>query len=271
MRNSLSMSKTDRFDVILNRLSSGGSLAVKDLAQDLGVSAATVRRDLGEMARQSLLARTHGGAVASSAVYELPMRYRTGRRDQKRRIGAAAASVVADEAVVAISGGTTTTEAARALVTHKGLTVVTNAINIAAELALRPNVRLVVTGGLARSASYELVGTVAEETVQSYNFDVLLLGADGVSVEAGCTTHDLVEARVNAAMVKRAKRVVVLADSSKIGKVTFARICEIEKVDVLITSTADDGDELADGAPLAQATSEAMARVAEAGVNVKEV
>lgn len=238
--------KLDRLGMILELLGGNGSASVDELSRLLGVSGATVRRDLRELADQHMLARTHGGAVVQAVSYELPIRYRSGRRsEQKRRIGAAAARLVADHGVAGITGGTTTSEAARALASRSGLTIVTNALNIAAELAVRPNLRLVVTGGIARSASFELVGPVAEQTLSDYNLDIAFVGVDGIANSAGCTTHDDVEARTNAILVRQARRCVVLADSSKLGKVAFARICPITAVDLLITDKDADDAQLA--------------------------
>jgi DeoR family transcriptional regulator of aga operon len=235
------MRKFERFSAILEQLSGDGSASVDELSERLGVSGATIRRDLRQLADQRLLSRTHGGAVVQAVSYELPVRYRTERHSQqKRRIGQAAAELVPPGGVVGITGGTTTTEAARALASRPDLTVVTNALNIAAELAIRPNLSLIVTGGMARSTSFELVGPVAEKTLDGYHLDVALLGVDGIETEAGCTTHDHTEARTNAVLLKRAKRAVVLADSSKLGKVAFATICDLSDVDVLITDADAD-------------------------------
>jgi DeoR family transcriptional regulator, aga operon transcriptional repressor len=230
------MRKFERFSAILEQLASDGSASVEELSERLGVSGATIRRDLRQLADQRLLSRTHGGAMVQAVGYELPVRYRTERRSQeKKRIGAAAADLVPSGGVVGITGGTTTTEAARVLATRRELTVVTNALNIAAELAVRPNLSLIVTGGTARSASFELVGPTAEQTLSGYHLDVALLGVDGIEVAAGCTTHDHTEARTNAALLNRAKTAVVLADSTKLGKVAFATICSLSEVNVLIT------------------------------------
>jgi len=237
--------KFERFNVILERLASDGSASVEQLSERLGVSGATVRRDLKQLADQHLLARTHGGAVVQAVSYELPVRYRAERHSaQKRLIGKAAADLVPEGGVVGITGGTTTTETARVLSVRSDLTVVTNALNIAAELAIRPNLSLVVTGGMARSASFELVGPVAEQTLSGYHLDIALLGVDGIEASAGCTTHDDVEARTNAALLRQAKRTVVLADSTKLGKVAFATICPLSAVHMLITDAGADEAEL---------------------------
>jgi DeoR family transcriptional regulator of aga operon len=233
--------QAERLGSILERLSGNGSVSVADISDELGVSAATIRRDLDLLERQRLLARTHGGAVAQGVLYELPLRYKSARHQQEKlRIAREAATRVADGHAVGLTGGTTTTEVARALVDHQRLTVVTNALNIASELAVRPNLKLVVTGGVARAESYELVGPLAEASLAGLNLDVVFVGADGVSLEAGLTTHHEVEAHTNRALIERARSVVVVADSSKIGLVAFARICDVGAANELITDGAAD-------------------------------
>ncbi len=235
------MRQAERFSAILEELSRDGTVGVAELADRLGVSAATVRRDLELLEEQRLLARTHGGAVAQGVAYELPLRYKAARhQEEKRRIARAAAERVADGAAVGLTGGTTTTEVARSLVDRQRLTVVTNALNIASELAIRPNLKLVVTGGYARAESYELVGPLAEASLAGLNLDIVFLGVDGISLEAGLTTHHEVEAHTNLALIERAREVVVVTDSSKIGVVAFAKICDIDRVHELITDEGAD-------------------------------
>lgn len=234
------MRQAERLGAILEELSNGGSVAVADLSVRLGVSAATIRRDLELLEEQRLLSRTHGGAVAQGVLYELPLRYKAARhQDEKRRIAKEAVTRVPEGAAIGLTGGTTTTEVARALVDRNRLTVVTNALNIAGELAVRPNIKLVVTGGFARSESYELVGPLAEQTLADLHLDIVFIGVDGISAKEGLTTHHEVEAHTNRSLIERADRVVVVADGSKLGLVGFARICPISAVDELITAGAD--------------------------------
>jgi DeoR family transcriptional regulator of aga operon len=231
--------QTERLATILEDLSAGGSVGVADLAVRLDVSEATIRRDLDLLEAQRLLARTHGGAIPQGVLYELPLRYKAARRQEdKLRIAAAAARRVEDGMVVGLTGGTTCTEVARTLVDRQRLTVVTNALNIAGELAVRPNLRLVVTGGTARPESYELVGPLAEQSLAGLHLDIMIIGVDGIDAEAGCTTHHEVEAHTDLALIERARRVIVVADSSKVGTVAFARICEVGRVHELITDGA---------------------------------
>jgi DeoR family transcriptional regulator of aga operon len=231
------MRQQDRLGLILERLSKQSSVDVGVLAQELSVSQASVRRDLQLLESQQLLTRTHGGAVSSGVLYELPMRYRGGQQhDAKRAIAKYAAGLLGQEvSSVGLNGGSTTTEVARALASHSGLRVVTNALNIAAELAVRTNIELVVCGGSARSESYELVGPLAELTLANINLDVAIIGVDGVSATAGLTTHHEVEAQTNRSLLRAAARVIVVADSTKIGRRGFARISEIGAVSDLVT------------------------------------
>ena len=238
--------RVERLRAILNLIDTESTTAVDDLAVALSVSSATVRRDLAQLAGQGLVLRSHGGAVRVDRGYELPIGYReTSQATEKRRIGQTAARLVKDAAVVGFTGGTTTMEVSRALATRPNLTVVTNALNIGAELALRPNIRLVVTGGIARSASFELSGPAAERAIQDYNIDIAFIGVDGVDPVAGCTTHNDSEGLTNAALVRRAARVVIVADHTKLGQVKFAKICAIEAVDVLITDSEAPREQVA--------------------------
>jgi DeoR family transcriptional regulator, aga operon transcriptional repressor len=233
--------QAERLSAIVEEISSDGTVEVADLAGRLDVSAATIRRDLELLEEQRLLRRTHGGAVSHGVLYELPLRYKTGRhQEEKRRIARAAAARVGDGAAVGLTGGTTCTEVARELVDRDRLTVVTNALNIASELAIRPNLKLVVTGGVARPESYELVGPTAEQTLAGLNLDIACIGVDGIDATTGCTTHHEVEAHTDLALIERARHVVVVADSSKIGLVAFARICPVERVHELITDRGAD-------------------------------
>lgn len=233
--------RVSRLRSIVDVIDDNGAVGVEELAQLLEVSPATIRRDLAHLAYQGVITRAHGGAMRAETGLEVPISYRGGTAvAQKRRIGAAAAMLVREGAIVGVTGGTTTMEVARALAPVRRLTVVTNALNVGMELARHRNIRLVLTGGVCRTASFELSGPIAEGTLAGYHLDVAFVGVDGIDVEAGCTTHDDIEARANGALVKRAQRTVVVADSSKIGRIAFATICPLELVDQLITDNEAD-------------------------------
>ncbi|MDH2393282.1 DeoR/GlpR family DNA-binding transcription regulator [Streptomyces sp. HNM0663] len=239
------MSTHERWTRLLDALGERGRIEVGEAAELLGVSPATVRRDLEELARQQLLTRTRGGAVLSGVSYDLPLRYKTARKaDEKQRIARAAAALVPHGAVVGLNGGTTTSEVARELATRAdlaeqvgstALTIVTNAVNIANELAVRPHVKTVVTGGVARPHSYELTGPIATAVLQELSLDFAILGVNAVDPRFGAAAHDEGEASANRAMAERAGRVIVVADSTKLGQRAFARVCTVPKIHVLVT------------------------------------
>jgi DeoR family transcriptional regulator, aga operon transcriptional repressor len=241
------VSRYRRWNELLELLAAAGQLQVEDAAKALGVSAATVRRDFDELAGQQMLTRIRGGAVAQGVNYDLPLRYKTERHpSEKQRIGALAASMVRPGQVAGLNGGTTTTEVARALAIRADLsadgpfptvTVVTNALNIATELAVRQHIKIVTTGGVARPQSYELTGPLATGVLEQVTLDVAILGVDGIDAVAGATAHHEGEASINRLMGQRASRVIVVADSSKVGRRAFARICTIAEIEVLVTDT----------------------------------
>ncbi|MBB2911354.1 DeoR family transcriptional regulator of aga operon [Streptosporangium becharense] len=252
------MLRTERHARILEHVSAKGSVDVNELARLLAVSGATVRRDLQYLSDRKLLQRTHGGAVIGGISIEVPIQRRMERRrPEKQAIARAAAELVPPGAVVGLTGGTTTTEVARLLVGRGPVTIVTNAVNIAAEVVLHKGVTLVVIGGDARSESYELVGPIAEKTLADYHTDITFLGVDGISATHGCTTHDQLEAATDRAFVRSSGGIVVVADQSKIGKVTFAKICPLRDIQHLITDAGAPGDQLA--------------AIADAGVTVTAV
>ncbi|MGW5253834.1 DeoR/GlpR family DNA-binding transcription regulator [Streptomyces sp. NPDC004012] len=244
------MSRDARWKALLELLVERGRLDVEEAAAELGVSAATIRRDFDQLAEQQMLVRTRGGAVVHGVSYELPLRYKTARHaSEKQRIAKAVADLIAPGEAVGLTGGTTTTEVARALAVRDdlatgspALTVVTNALNIANELAVRPQFKIVVTGGVARPQSYELIGPLADGVLGRITLDVAVLGVVALDVTHGAAAHDEAEAAINRLLCERAERVVVAADSSKLGQRAFAWICGVESVDTLVTDSAAGAD-----------------------------
>lgn len=224
-----------------------GTVTLAELCRDLAVSAATVRRDLADLEDQGLLARTHGGARAFSSGQEVPVRLRDSQfRRAKQLIARRAATLLPDGPyAIAIGGGTTAAEVAKALMFRTDLTIVTNSLTTATEIASRPNLKVIMTGGVVRSHSFELVGALAENAFNAINVGTAILGMDGVGALGGATTHDETEARTNTAMVRHAQRVVVVADGSKIGRITLAKVADLTDVHDLVTDSTADAVELA--------------------------
>jgi DeoR family transcriptional regulator of aga operon len=240
-----SRKRTERLAAILDLVNERQAVSLLELIDTLKISPATARRDLTELADQQLITRTHGGARVLDHDPELPMALRDTRfPGPKHAIARAmAARLPQGRHVLALSGGTTTAAVARAVAHRRDLTVVTNSLTIASQLASSA-VRVVVTGGFLRPQSLELVGVVAENTFNAVNVGTAILGADGVTATAGVTTHDETEARTNHAMVHKAQRTVVVADGSKIGRVALAQMADLERVATLITDRSADAAEL---------------------------
>lgn len=241
------MTRAERLTALLEQLVADGRIEVEPSAELFGVSAATVRRDLDHLADQQLLTRTHGGALPNTTSYDLPLRYKaTSHKDAKAALAQRAVQMLWPGCTVSMNGGTTTLEIARAVpgaaALQNGITVVTNALNIATELTVRPFVKIVVCGGVARPQSYELVGAMASDTLSQLTPDICFLGAKGLDPVGGITTSDEAEAAINRVMVSRAKRSVVVVDASKLGFVDFSRICWVSEVATILTDrTAEPG------------------------------
>lgn len=244
------MKRHERLTTLFELISENETMSVDELVSALGVSAATIRRDLDQLAQQQLITRTHGGATTSPTSSDIPLRYKSTARHarEKRRIAVHAAGLVSPGEVIALNGGTTTTEVARELALREELqtpastehvVVLTNAVNIANELAVRPHIRVVLTGGVVRPMSYELIGPLATHVLDSVSIDTLFLGVDAINPKGAFTWHDG-EAAINAQLVAQANRVVAVADHAKLGTRAFARICPLSDIDILLTDREAD-------------------------------
>jgi len=241
------MNRAERLNSVLAMLAQSGQVDIDDIVAGLGVSHATARRDLDSLDEQQLLTRTRGGAIGRSVAYDLPLRYKYQQNsEQKQQIALAASALVPRGSVVGLCGGTTSTAIANELSLRADLiepsprptlTVVTNAINIAAQLAMRPQIKTVVTGGVVHTRSYELVGSYAETVLGSITLDLAFIGVNGIDPVLGPTTHDEREASISALMASRAVRAVLVADSSKIGVKAFATMGDSRLFGTLITDS----------------------------------
>jgi DeoR family transcriptional regulator of aga operon len=231
------MLSEERRREILELLQTDGRVLVSDLAKRFRTSLITIRKDLEVLHHQGELERTHGGALPmkTGALKDrsLQEKERMHRRE-KLRIAEAAAHMIRQGQVIILDSGTTTTAIARACRHFKSLTIVTNATNIAAELADTP-VEVILTGGVLRKNSFSLVGPLAEESLRKLSADLLFLGVDGFDVRYGLTTPNLLEARVNRAMAESARRTVVVCDASKFGRRSLSLILPTSAVHETIT------------------------------------
>jgi len=227
----------ERRRAILDILERDGRVLVVDLARHFRTSQVTVRKDLEILHAQGRVHRTHGGALPAqeSALEDPSLREKEKlHRKEKLKIAEAATRMVKEGQVVILDSGTTTTAIARALRAFVNLTVVTNAVNIAAELA-GSTLEVILTGGTLRKNSFSLVGPIAEETLHGLNGDILFLGVDGFDVHYGLSTPNLLEAKVNRAMMDVARVAVAVCDSSKFGRRSLSTIAPTSAVQSVIT------------------------------------
>lgn len=238
------MNSRDRRTTIAERLKVNREASIAELALAFGTSEMTIRRDLELLEVEGLARRVRGGAISTqSRSYEPPILQRGAfRADAKKRIGAVAAGLLRCDETVILDVGTTTLEMARAIGPDLSLTVITSSLLNASELDRKPKVRTIVTGGVLRSGEMSLVGSRAESSYRDLNCDTLFLGVAGVSVEKGLSEYNMDDAMVKQSAIVAARRVVVLADASKIGHVAFVSVAALKVVDLIVTDASPDGD-----------------------------
>ena len=232
-----------RADRIMKALLRAGDISVPELVEQVGTSAPSIRRDLARLEKRGLILRTHGGATLVEPLLYEPFRHDTSFQtrehrsaDAKRRIGLAAAQLVGERDTIGLTAGTTMTQIGRSLRHRKGISVITNAINIGMELCNQPAIKTMLTGGtLAWAWTFALAGQAALNFLRDVNLDKAFIGATGFDVERGITTLEWEEAAVSQAMIRNAKQVIVAVDSKKIGMVSPALICPVSSIHMLVT------------------------------------
>ncbi|MBN1272152.1 MAG: DeoR/GlpR transcriptional regulator [Candidatus Aminicenantes bacterium] len=236
--------KVNRWDFILQELLQNKRIRVEDLSRRFQVNASTIRRDLEVLEKKNLLRRVHGGAAPidalSYAAYGMGLTFQknlTKMVEEKSAIVSAAAEMIEPGENIALSPGTTTTFLARTI-RHRqipNLTVLTNAANIAMELAGVSHLTLIVTGGILLSDFFALTGPLAEQSLEQMYVSKAFLGVTGLSVNHGLTGPNQLEALSHRATMKRAREVIILADHSKIGEVALFSISPLKNIHVLVT------------------------------------
>lgn len=230
----------ERHRLIADRVRSEGRVEVSELASLFGVSAETVRRDLSVLEGQGVLRRTHGGAVpVERLLFEPAVEERLATMaEEKGRIARAALRFLPERGAILLDAGTTTGALAEVLPADRELSVVTNCLPIASLLAGRLSLDVIVAGGRVRARTLAAVDDLAARFLDGFVPDVAFVGANGVTVERGLTTPDVAEAAAKRAMVRNARRAVLLADHTKVGQEHFVRFAEIGEIDVLVTDRA---------------------------------
>jgi DeoR family transcriptional regulator of aga operon len=222
-----------------------GRVTTEELAERFHTSLVTIRGDLNALAETGMIVRTHGGALAHRDGEEVPIEIKQNlRHAEKVRIAAAAVEMIRDGETIILDSGSTTGEIAKQIRTMKlhGINVITNALNVAVTLAQAPHVRLVMRGGVLRPNSYSLSGPQAEAALAGLQADTLFLGVDSLDPEIGLMTPHLLEAQLNTQMIGAARRVVAVADSSKLLRRSLSVIAKVEQIHTLITDQGASND-----------------------------
>lgn len=233
----------ERRSAIVNLIQKIGRVQVNDLSRRFDISEVTIRSDLKELHRRGLVYKSHGGAisprlVSNNIVIEpsFTLKEKQSRQiDAKSRIGAAAAKLVKNGETIILDSGTTTHEIAKCLKDHKDLTVITNGVNVATELAGHRTIQIILLGGVLRHRSLSIIGHFAEEMLAQLTADKVFMGADGISLEYGISTPKFEESRINQAMMAIAREKYLVADSSKFGKNSLSRIASLWELNGIIT------------------------------------
>jgi DeoR family transcriptional regulator, aga operon transcriptional repressor len=229
----------ERRQHILTLIQKQGRVLVDELSSNLDLSKITIRKDLDYLESKELLVRTHGGALpAQSGALSDPtiQQKEEFHHEEKVKIAKAAAAMVSEGQCIILDSGTTTTEIARSLTSLRHLTVITNALNIAADLA-QSNFEIIMIGGTLRKNSLSVVGPLAEDVLKEIHADIVFLGVDGFDTKIGLTTPNVLEARVNRAMVAAAEKVVAVCDSSKFNRRSLSLIVAASAIDHVITDS----------------------------------
>ena len=232
----------ERHHRILQILEKNPSVRVSDLSSSLGVSEATIRRDLDRLHEIGQIRRIHGGAVlVMKPTPEAPVLQRSSDHSEaKRRIGKLAASLVADGDTIFIGSGSTAQEVARSLMGRQDLTVITNALTVINTLSQEGGISLVVTGGLLRPSELSFIGHLTEQALRELRPQKVIMGIRAVSLDKGLTNDYLPEVSTDRVIIHSAPEVILVADHSKFGQVSTALVAPIATVKTLVTDSALD-------------------------------
>jgi DeoR/GlpR family transcriptional regulator of sugar metabolism len=224
---------------ILHKLEINPNVSVSQLSKEYGVSEVTIRKDLNELKRKNLLTRTRGGAIKhpeTSQINDIEIdRKSLFHFKEKKAIGRLAASLINENETILIDSGSTTLEIAKNLDSFNKLTIITNAVNIAIELAKYKRFNIIMLGGFIRDASLSTVGSIAESILNMFYCDKLFLGVDSISFDKGLSTTNVEEANINQTMMSISKQTIAVFDSSKFNKRNFAFIASMDKINTIVT------------------------------------
>jgi len=229
----------ERKDKILDILRQEGRITVDELVKIFKVSGATIRRDLDYLERQGLITRAHGGAMSKGRVGLEPDYFEEKERflEEKKKIAREAAKFIEEGEVIFLEASTTLLQMASFIMDKRGLTVVTNSIEIAQELRRGEGIDLIITGGTLRKRTNSLIGPLADFSLSQIRFDKAFIGISALEPFFGVTAPTLEEAQTKKEIVKAANKVIALSHHSKFGEHNFAFVMPVEKIDILITDS----------------------------------
>ncbi|MGV3686965.1 MAG: DeoR/GlpR family DNA-binding transcription regulator [Daejeonella sp.] len=230
-------SLAERHQYILKKLQKEQYINVVDLCNELKVSSVTIRKDLKLLEDKNLLFKIHGGATLSNPyTVDRPVNEKEKlQSNEKTSIGQAAADLVKENDSIIIASGTSVLAFARCLPANISLTVITSALNVSMELSRHPNIEVIQLGGMMRKSSTSVMGAYSENILKDFFCNKLFLGVDGIDLEFGLTTTNMMEASLNRQMIGVSQKTIVLTDSTKFGKRGFGKICNIDEIDHIIT------------------------------------
>lgn len=238
------MLQAERRNFIVQYLNRNGKLIVEDIAKELNTSPMTIRRDLKYLEDNNLITRTHGGAVSHNVLSdEIPYNQKTKEYvEEKKRIAEFSVSLIEEGFTVILDAGTTNMEIARLLTDFKKLKVITTDLMIAAFLSQYKGIEVYCTGGLIQGITGACSGFQAKEFLQNIYADIAFIGARSIDVDFGITTPTIEKVEVKKQMMKSADKIVVVADHTKFGEKSFAKICSLDELDYIVTDSEINKD-----------------------------
>lgn len=232
----------ERRKEILTRLEAEGKVLVSELAKDFEVTEETIRRDLEKLDKEGLASKTYGGAVSKhTATLDLPYKIRIGVNvDEKQRIADSVAQMISDGERIMLDSSSTAIYIIKKLKEKKNLTVITNSVVILLELADKSDWTVLSTGGNLKEGALSLTGSSAEKMIRSYHVDTAICSCKGVDMEIGVTDSNEKDSLIKQAMFASAERKILAADTLKLSKKSFVRVCEFSDIDYLVTDQKPD-------------------------------
>ena len=233
----MQMNRHPRLLKLIAYMQAHGSVTVEQLAETLGVTLQTVRRDVQRLADEGLLARFHGGVrVPSSTIENIEHKQRENlNAEAKARIARDVAAAVPNDCSLILNIGTTTEAISRALMSHTGLRVITNNLNVASILSANASCEVIVVGGVVRGRDHGIVGEAAVDFIRQFKVDIALMGISGIESDGTLRDYDYREVKVSQTIINHAREVWMAADCSKFNRPAMVEVAKLQQIDRLFT------------------------------------